>query len=85
MDADAIRVEYMTDTVRQWMPVQDAAQPVHRQQQDAIEGRIVWTPQSDWRHVSLCLIARDRAGNQTVLTRQVEKPRVAKSTSSRES
>lgn len=77
LQADALRLEYMTDAVRQWMPVQNVAQPVHRHQQGMVEGRLVWTPQSDWRHVSVCLIARDRAGNQTVLTRQVEKPRVA--------
>ncbi|QEG43274.1 hypothetical protein [Roseimaritima ulvae] len=75
--AESLRIEYMTDTVRQWMPVKSASQPIFREQKGAAEGRVVWVPEADWRHVYIRLIARDRAGNQTVLTRQVEKPRMA--------
>jgi len=60
------------------MPVKAASQPLFQESPGKAEGRIVWVPESDWRHVYIRMIVRDRAGNQTVLTRQVEKPRVAK-------
>ncbi|MEX0824721.1 MAG: hypothetical protein WD119_01065 [Pirellulaceae bacterium] len=74
--ADGIRVEYMSDAVHQWMPVETASQP-RRQNENSLEGRIAWIPQSEWRRVSIRMMVRDQAGNQTVLTRQVERPRVA--------
>ncbi|QDS96201.1 hypothetical protein FF011L_50090 [Roseimaritima multifibrata] len=77
-EAKSLRVEYMTDSVRQWMAVDSASQPVNEEKQGVSEGRLVWVPESDWRHVYIRLIVRDRAGNQTVLTRQVEKPRMAR-------
>ncbi len=76
--ADSLRVEYMTDAVRQWIPVTSASKPSFRESGEVIEGRMVWVPESQWRHVYVRVMVRDRAGNQSVVTKQVEKPRVAK-------
>lgn len=72
-----LRVEYQTDTVQQMMPVSGVSKPVERIEGDTLEGRMVWVPQTEWRHAFVRIVAQDEAGNQTVLTRQVQKPRIA--------
>lgn len=76
-DEGFLRLEYMTDAVRQWMPISIQGRPGRRPADGALVGRITWKPQTEWRQVYIRMIVRDKAGNQTVVNEQVDRPRVA--------
>ncbi|MEZ6088242.1 MAG: hypothetical protein R3C05_09510 [Pirellulaceae bacterium] len=76
-DEDFMQLEYMTDMVRQWMPIAIEGRPGRRPEDGAMIGRITWRPQTDWRQIYIRMIVRDKAGNQTVFNDQFERPRVA--------
>ncbi|WP_145089358.1 hypothetical protein [Rosistilla carotiformis] len=77
VDESFMQLEYMTDAVRQWMPITIDGRPGRRPEDGAMVGRITWQPQTDWRQVHVRMIVRDKAGNQTVFNEQVQRPRVA--------
>lgn len=77
VDEGFLQLEYMTDAVRQWMPITVEGRPGRRPEDGALTGRITWKPQTDWRQVYVRMIVRDKAGNQTVFNEQVQRPRVA--------
>ncbi|WP_145281903.1 hypothetical protein [Rosistilla oblonga] len=77
VDEEYMQLEYMTDAVRQWMPISIEGRPGRRPEDGALVGRITWQPQTEWRQVYVRMIVRDKAGNQTVFNEQVQRPRVA--------
>lgn len=70
-------LQYMTDTNRtEWLTA-PTSQPAVRDADGALRGRIEFIPRGDWRYLHVRLSAADPAGNQTVVTEQVERPRIA--------
>jgi hypothetical protein len=65
-----VRLHYVTDVVRQWQIV--AVQPL------LATGKVSFVPNHDWQKLSLQTIVTDSAGNETVQSRLIHRPRVAK-------
>ncbi len=74
---EGVRVEYMTDVAQSWVPLNNASQPTNQQWDAGLKGRLVWIPQGAWRFAWVRLFVRDRAGNETVVERRIERPRLA--------
>ncbi len=74
---EGVRVEYMTDAGRAWLPCTNASRPISEATNNGLRGRMVWMPDAGWHHAFVRVFVRDRAGNETVLERRVERPRVA--------
>jgi hypothetical protein len=62
-------VRYVTDQTKQWHSV-DSGQLL-------TNGKIQFSPDNSWERISLQLVATDKAGNQTVVHRLLQRPRVA--------
>ncbi|WP_404306667.1 hypothetical protein [Neorhodopirellula lusitana] len=67
--ADQMTVHYVTDTTRQWQTA-----TIDRTTQG---GRFAFLPTDNWQQLSLRLRVLDRAGNETIVKKRVQKPRVA--------
>jgi hypothetical protein len=74
---EGIKVEYMTDAIRHFIPANATSQPSVQQTNDGLRGRLVWVPEGAWRHAQVRVSVKDRANNETLLVRQIERPRVA--------
>lgn len=70
-----IQLRYATDEVRQWRSVDVGALPA--------DGSLDFLPTEVWDQLSLQLVATDTAGNQSVVTKLLRRPRMAEGTSSR--
>jgi hypothetical protein len=81
MDASAdrgtLRLEYMTDVSGTWIEVPSLHDSLEQSQPDQLEGKLTFAPAGDWHQVSLRAIAKDKAGNQTIATHQLQRPRLA--------
>lgn len=64
-----IVLRYVTDKAKEWQRV-DASRLL-------AEGRLQFLPSQSWERMSMQLIATDKAGNQTIVNRLVQRPRVA--------
>ncbi|TWU03223.1 hypothetical protein [Neorhodopirellula pilleata] len=66
---DQMSIHYVTDVTRQWQTASIS--------RTAQGGRFVFEPQDRWQELSLRLRVLDRAGNETIVTKRIQKPRVA--------
>ncbi len=73
--ASQITVHYVTDTLQQWQTAR-----VDRTEEG---GRFSFEPTDQWQQLSLRLRVLDRAGNETIVKKRVQKPRVAVAASTR--
>ena len=64
-----LTVHYVTDTTRRW--------EVATVEREGNTGRLQLHPKDDWKQLSLRLRALDQAGNETIVSELVQKPRVA--------
>lgn len=64
-----LTVHYVTDTTRRWQ--------VATVEREGNTGRLQLHPKDDWKQLSLRLRALDQAGNETIVSELVQKPRVA--------
>ncbi len=71
----AIQLRYVTDSVKTWQSVDVGQLPA--------DGKLSFTPQESWEQLSLQLIATDAANNQSVVSRLIQRPRMADTTTSR--
>lgn len=78
--ADSIRIEYSVDGSRPWIPVPDVATRDSGAGENAIVASATIKPADAWRQVTLRALVGDQAGNKTMVTRQIDRPRVAVST-----
>jgi hypothetical protein len=62
-------LRYVTEKAKEWQNV-DAAKLLS-------DGSLHFLPQQSWERISMQLIATDEAGNQTVVNRLLQRPRVA--------
>jgi hypothetical protein len=62
-------IRYVTDKAKEWKQVN--SDPL------LTAGSMNFSPSDDWERISIQLIATDKAGNQTVVNRLVQRPRVA--------
>jgi len=74
---ESLRVEYMTDTNSTWSSVAEFGSAVKSSAADCLEGSVRFAPAGDWHQLSIRAIAKDLAGNQTITTHQLQKPRIA--------
>ncbi len=57
----SVRVEYMTDAGRAWLPCTNASRPISEATNNGLRGRMVWMPDAGWHHAfvaSLCTRSR---------------------------
>ncbi|MFG0268094.1 MAG: hypothetical protein ACF8AM_23500, partial [Rhodopirellula sp. JB055] len=77
-DATEVRqltVHYVTDTTRRWQ--------LATLEREGNIGRLQLHPEDDWKQLSLRLRALDQAGNETIVSELVQKPRVASKATTR--
>jgi hypothetical protein len=77
-DATEVRqltVHYVTDTTRRWQ--------LATLEREGNVGRLQLHPEDDWKQLSLRLRALDQAGNETIVSELVQKPRVASKATTR--
>lgn len=65
----ASQLRFATDNVRQWQDVD--------LQQLLSDGKLAFTPPDEWAQLSLQFVATDTAGNQSVVTKTLRRPRLA--------
>jgi hypothetical protein len=69
------QLRYATDKIRQWQDLRiEDMQP---------DGKLTFTPEGEWSQLSLQFIAADTAGNQSVVTEMLRRPRLAASDNNR--
>ena len=71
-DATAVKstqLHYATDVLRQWTVLDTT--------QIGSSGKFAFTPQEDWQQLSLQVIVVDSAGNQTIESKLLQRPRIA--------
>ncbi len=74
---ETLRVEYRTDLTSSWTGVPGLSQLVPSTSHDRMEGKLSFEPAGQWRQVSVRVIVKDGAGNQTIATHQLERARTA--------
>ncbi len=74
---DTLRVEYRTDLSSSWTGVPGLSQLVPSTGNDRMEGQLSFEPAGNWHQVSVRVIVKDGAGNQTIATHQLERARTA--------
>jgi hypothetical protein len=70
-----VQLRYATDMLKSWQVVEMS--------QKASSGEIQFDPKQDWKLLSLQLVVSDAAGNQTVISQMIRRPRVANGNTSR--
>ncbi|NNE00717.1 MAG: hypothetical protein HKN47_25660, partial [Pirellulaceae bacterium] len=65
----SVQVHYATDVLRQWTHLDVRT--------ISSDGKIEFVPEQDWQQLSLQTIVADSAGNQTTVSRLLQRPRVA--------
>lgn len=75
--SSGIQVEYQTDSVPQWLPVTAPDQPQRQETGDSVGGQLSWNPEAAWQKAHVRIMASDKAGNRSIIVRQVSRPRVA--------
>lgn len=76
-DPRNFRVEYLTDITNAWTEVPLVSEATEQAKSDQLDLKLKFAPDGDWHQVSLRAIAKDLAGNQTIATHQLQRPRVA--------
>lgn len=74
---DSLRVEYMTDVEPNWAAVPNFNAKINATDSDQLAGQVRFEPPGDWHQLSIRGIAKDLAGNQTIATHQLQRPRLA--------
>ena len=64
-----VEMFYVTDTIRKWRRLDSRA--------IKIDSKVTFAPKEDWRQLSVQAIVADSAGNQSVQSQIVQRPRVA--------
>lgn len=75
--AEGIRVEYAIDQPQQWKPVADVVGRVEPGQSERMIASGEFLPATPWQHIWIRALVSDLAGNKTIVTEKVERPRVA--------
>jgi hypothetical protein len=76
-DADSLRVEQITDIHTNWTEVPGFRTTIQATNEDRFQGTVQYNPEGDWHQVSIRVIGKDLAGNQTIVTHQLQRPRLA--------
>lgn len=74
---ESIRLEYSIDGGRPWIPVTDLETRSTSASEHGVVASARIAPSVAWRQVSLRALVSDQAGNKTLVTRDVDLPRVA--------
>lgn len=74
---EAIRVEYAIDQPQQWKPIADIAGHVDPRQSERMIASGEFLPAAPWQQIWIRALVGDLAGNKTIVTEKVERPRVA--------
>ncbi|MGV3484566.1 MAG: hypothetical protein ACO1RT_09125 [Planctomycetaceae bacterium] len=74
---DSVRLEQYTDVENRWVDVAGFEDAIKSSGSDALEGTLRFTPTGDWHQLSVRAIVKDLAGNQTIATHQLQRPRLA--------
>jgi len=75
--AEAIRVEYAIDQPQQWKPVAEIAGHVEPGQTGRVLATGEFLPSAPWQQLWIRALVGDLAGNKTIVTEKVERPRMA--------
>ncbi len=74
---ESLVVEQMTDVNTMWSEVPGFAAMVQATAVDRLEATMQFKPAGDWHQLSVRAIVKDLAGNQTIVTHQLQRPRLA--------
>jgi len=75
--AEGIRIEYSVDGGRPWVPATDVETRLGKVGDSSAVATVRIDPGKTWRQVTLRALVGDAAGNKTLVTRQVDRPRIA--------
>ncbi len=75
--AKPVRFEYSVDQTGSWQAVPDVAMAVPDEAERGEGASAKFAPPAGWRQISLRAIVADQAGNKTLVTYQIDRPRVA--------
>ncbi|TVP98942.1 MAG: hypothetical protein EA381_11045 [Planctomycetaceae bacterium] len=78
--AEGIRIEYSVDGGRPWVPATDVETRLGKVGETSAVATVRIDPGKNWRQVTLRALVGDAAGNKTLVTRQVDRPRMAVAT-----
>tara|TARA_R110002049_G_scaffold2750_9_gene22382 strand:+ start:53338 stop:55668 length:2331 start_codon:yes stop_codon:yes gene_type:complete len=65
----SVQLHYVTDTIRQWQPIDVSAL--------GASGNVVFQPRESWQQLSLQAVVVDSAGHQEIVSKWLQRPRVA--------
>jgi len=74
---DSIRIDFTVDQSQQWTPVNDIAGKTDPAEPFRVQASGDFQPPDGWHHLSLRALVGDLAGNKTIVTHQIERPRIA--------
>jgi hypothetical protein len=74
---DSLRIDYCIDQSRQWNALNGVSGRSDPVEQNRIYATADFTPQEPWQQISIRALIGDAAGNKTIVTTTVDKPRVA--------
>ncbi len=77
LQSETLRVEYRTDLSPNWTGVPGLSQLVPAVGDGRMEGKLSFEPAGNWQQLSVRVIVKDGAGNQTIATHQLERARTA--------
>jgi hypothetical protein len=77
ISAESIRVEYSVDQSRQWTLVTDIVGSTAASDTGRLQVSAEIVPPEPWHQISVRASVDDLAGNNTIVTRQIDKPRIA--------
>jgi hypothetical protein len=76
-DQASFRLEYLADTSGSWAEVPSFRDAITQSENEQLQCSVKFTPSEDWHQLSLRAIVKDLAGNQTIATHQLQRPRLA--------
>lgn len=76
---DSLRIDYSIDQSRQWNAVNDVSGRTDPVDQNRFYASADFMPFDSWQQISVRALVGDAAGNKTIVTTSVDKPRVAAS------
>jgi hypothetical protein len=74
---DLLRIDYSIDQSRQWNAVNDVSGRTDPVDPNRFYATAEFTPLDSWQQISVRALVGDAAGNKTIVTTTVDKPRVA--------
>lgn len=76
-DRATFRLEYLSDTSGTWAEVPSFRDAITQPEAGQLQCCVMFTPSENWHQLSLRAIVKDLAGNQTIATHQLQRPRIA--------